>query len=189
MSELAAKIEAILFLSTRPVSFSKIAKIAGVKDSEVKKAVEELQENRNKEDSGIHVVVGESVIELATNPDFADVLKKMTREETEGELTRPQLETLTIVAYRGPITKPEIEHIRGVNCSIILRNLSMRGLIVEKEDPNRLQNKFTVSTEMLRHLGVGSVKELPDFKKFSENEKISKLLEAVFASDEVEGEV
>lgn len=183
MSDLAAKIEAILFLSTRPVSFAKLAKMIGIKESELNTAIDELKLHRNKKDSGIHVIQGDSVLELGTNPEFDDVLSKMSKEETEGELTRPQLETLTIIAYRGPITKPEIEHIRGVNCSIILRNLAMRGLIVEKEVKNAFQNQYLLSTEMLRHLGVHEVGELPDFEKFNENDKIDKLLDAVFVDE------
>ena len=184
MSELASKIESILFLSTRPVSFTKLSKMLEVKEGEIQKAVEELQKNRNVADSGIHVVVADSAVELGTNPGFGDVLSKMSKEETEADLTRPQLETLTIVAYRGPITRPEVEHIRGVNCSIIIRNLLMRGFIVERDDKKRLQPVYTLSTEMLRHLGVHDAKELPDFTKFNSDNKIDKLLEAVFEVQE-----
>lgn len=183
MNELAAKIESILFLSTRPVSFTKMAKMLGIKVSEVQKAVEQLQEARNINASGIHVVIADAAAELATSPQFADVLKKMSKEETESDLTRPQLETLTIIAYRGPISKPEIEHIRGVNCSIILRNLLMRGFIVERDDKTLLLPVYSLSTEMLRHLGVHDVKELPDYGKFHDDKKIDSLLEAVFGED------
>ncbi len=176
MTQLAAKIEAILFLSTRPVSFTKLSKLLGVKSMELKGAAEELARERNVSTSGIHVVMSEAAVELATNPDFAEVLQSMSREEIESELTRPQLETLTIIAYRGPITKAEIEHIRGVNCSIILRNLAMRGFIVEKEDLNHLAPTYSLSTEILRHLGLHSASELPEFEKFNKNEKIDKLL-------------
>lgn len=177
VNELSGKIEAILFMTTRPVSFHKLAKMLEVKEAEIKSAVEFLLEQRNTDYSGIHAVVAEGAVELASNPAFAEIISSMSREESEGELTRPQLETLTIIAYRGPITKPEIEYIRGVNCSIILRNLLMRGLVVEKEDSTRLQNVYTVSTEMLRHLGVSKVEDLPDFKDLHVNAKISKMLD------------
>ncbi|MFH1631857.1 MAG: SMC-Scp complex subunit ScpB [bacterium] len=176
MNQLEAKIEAILFLSTRPVSFTKMAKMLGVKEAEARDAVDKLAESRNTTESGISVIVGDSAAELGSNPDFADITQKMSKEETEAELTRPQLETLTIVAYRSPITKAEIEHIRGVNCSIILRNLLMRGLIIEKEDKDRLQPIYSLSTEMLRHLGVSKTIDLPDFDKFNKNEKIDGML-------------
>ncbi len=177
MNELSGKIEAILFLTARPVSFGKLAKMSSSKESEVKEAIELLSKARNTESSGVHVIVADGAVELATNPNFADILSSMSKEETEGELTRPQLETLTIVAYRGPVTKPEIEYIRGVNCSLILRNLLMRGLVVEKEDSNRLQNVYTISTEMLRHLGANKVSDLPDYGALHANAKIFKMLD------------
>lgn len=186
MNEFAAKIESILFLSTRPVSFHKLAKMLEIKESDVLKFLEELMQFRNVENSGIHVVISDAAAELGTNPAFSETLAKMSKEETESDLTRPQLETLTIVAYRGPITKPEIEHVRGVNCSLILRNLLMRGFIVERDDDKRLQPVYALSTEMLRYLGMHEVGELPDYEKFHENSKIDALLEAVFESkDEI----
>ncbi|MFH1712308.1 MAG: SMC-Scp complex subunit ScpB [Patescibacteria group bacterium] len=189
MSNLAAKIESVLFLSARPVSFRKLAKLLGTKEDEVRKAIDELAQIRNTPDSGVHLVVSDAAVEVGSNPAHADILTKLSREEIESELTRPQLETLTIIAYRGPITKPEVEHIRGVNCSIILRNLQMRGLIVEKEDDKRLQPVFSISTEMLRHLGLHDVKELPDYTELHQNAKIDKLLEAVFEEEQAQEEV
>ena len=183
MNELGAKIEAILLLSGRPVSFSKLAKILQIKETEVSKAIETLQEARNIELSGVHVIVANNAVELGTNPAFAEVLVSMSKEETQAELTRPQLETLTIVAYRGPISKPEIEYIRGVNCSVILRNLLMRGLIVEKEDATRFQSVYALSTEMLRHMGLHRVEELPDYNELHTNAKISQMLEALLEEE------
>ena len=177
MNELAGIIEAILFLTARPVSLHTLAKISEVNEADVKKALDVLIEMRNTETSGIHVVVAENAVELSTNPAFASIVSSMSKEETEGELTRPQLETLTIIAYRGPVTKAEIEYIRGVNCSIILRNLLMRGLVVEKESKTHLQSEYSMSTEMLRHVGVSHVSELPDYEILHANAKISKMLE------------
>ncbi len=183
MKDLAGKIESILFLSTRPVSFAKLAKMLSVKENEIKDALEELGQKLNVADSGVHLVVAGAAAELATNPQFAEILEKMSKEEVESELTRPQLETLTIIAYRGPISKPEIEQIRGVNCSLILRNLMVRGFILEREDKKFFQPVYTLSTEMLRHLGVHTVEELPDYDKFHNDKKIDSLLEAVFKTE------
>ena len=97
------------------------------------------------------------------------------------ELTRPSLETLTIIAYRGPITKPEIEQIRGINCSLILRNLALRGLIEEADDAARLQPVYTVSVKFLRHLGIHAASELPQYEDLHGNERIGKMLEELNA--------
>lgn len=186
MNETQAKIEAILLLSARPVSFHKLGKILNMKESQIETEIKELKNIRNIDISGIHVIVANGAVELGTNPNFSDILSSMSKEETESELTRPQLETLTIVAYRGPMTKPEIEYIRGVNCSVILRNLLMRGLILEREDETRMQNVFTLSTEMLRHLGLHGVEELPDYESLHHNAKISQMLENLLVGEEVE---
>ncbi len=101
------------------------------------------------------------------------------KKEASGPLTRPSLETLAVIAYRGPVTKPEIEQIRGVNCAIILRNLLIRGLIEEREDTTRLQNVYTVSVDFLRELGLHNLDELPKYPDFHDNEKIQQLLSEV----------
>lgn len=186
MSDIEAKIEALLFLSARPVSFKKLSQLLEISEKEVREQIESLATTRNSESSGIHVVIANNAAELGSNPAFAPLLEKLTKEEMQGELTRPQLETLTIVAYRGPITKPEIEHIRGVNCSLILRNLLMRGLVIEKEDSTRLVPAYTLAAETLRHLGLHRVEELPDYHELHKNEKIDQMLEALF--NEPEGE-
>jgi len=70
------------------------------------------------------------------------LLKILLKDETTGELTKPSIETLTIIAYRGPIAKYELERIRGINCSLILRNLILRGLAEEKKIAKNM--KFTI---------------------------------------------
>ena len=176
MNALGPKIEAILFMSSRPVSFGTLAKMTESTESDVQAAIEDLQSVRNTDDFGVHVVVADRAAELSTHPGLMELVASLSKEETEGELTRPQLEALTIIAYRGPITKAEIEYIRGVNCSLIIRNLLMRGLIIETEDATRLQNVYTISTEMLRHLGVHQARELPDYADLHVNARITKML-------------
>lgn len=172
------KIEALLFLATKPLSVHSIAKTLGEKGSDVTAALVSLAEKRNTDDSGIHLTHIEDEWQLVTNPECSDLGEKLMKDE-DGELTRPSLEALTIIAYRGPITKPEIEAIRGVNCTLILRNLLMRGLIEEKEDPMKGQLVYTLSIEMMRHLGLHDVRELPQFDELHGNAKIEKLLAAL----------
>lgn len=179
MNALSAKIEAILFLSSRPVSIKKMAKITQSSEEEIRQAVEVLKEKRNVVFSGMHVFENDQAVELGSNPEFSDILQTVTKEESESDLTPPQLETLTIIAYRGPVTKAEIEHIRGVNCTIILRNLLMRGLIIEQKNVEKIQPEYIVSTELLRHLGVAAVQELPDYERLHNHEKVDQLLEEI----------
>ena len=171
-----SKIEGILFATAKPLSYRKLAETLEVSEEVVKEAVEALKAARNREDSGIHLLDQNGGVQLVTNPLHNDLLGQFVKVDLGRELTRPSLETLTIIAYRGPLTKPEIELIRGVNCSLILRNLLMRDLIIEKMDKEKLQPVYAVSHTFLRHLGLTSVRDLPEYESFSENDDIARLL-------------
>ncbi len=181
MIELSAKIEAILFVSTKPVSAKFLATACSCHIDEATAAVDELAKRRNIDHSGVHVVIGAEGMTLATNPAFTSLIERCSKEDIESELTRPSLETLTIIAYRGPITKSEIEAIRGINCTLILRNLLMRGLIDENEDTVKLQPVYTLTNDALRYLGLHTVSELTDYADLHGNTKIDALLSALTA--------
>lgn len=185
MNELAAKLEALLFVATKPMTTKQLAAVLSVQILEVDAALAELGSARNIDTSGIHLVVGDEGAMLASNPEFAGVVAHLAKEDIEPELTRPSLETLTIIAYRGPMTKPEIEAIRGVNCTLILRNLLMRGLITEEEDAIKLQPVYAMSNDALRVLGLHSVKELPEYDSLHANAKVDKLLSTLIESSTV----
>lgn len=179
MNELSAKIEALLFVATKPMSTKQLVKILGVAIEDIDASIAQLVTVRNTDTSGIHVIVGDEGVQLVSNPLFADVVSALAKEDVDSELTRPSLETLTIVAYRGPMTKPEIEAIRGVNCTLILRNLLVRGLITEEGDSIKLQAVYTLSNDALRFLGLHDVKELADYEALHGNNQIDKLLQTI----------
>ncbi len=181
MENIFAHLEACLFVSTKPVALTALAKLLAVSREEVAAAVAQLAKERNVLTSGIHVLQIDDTVQLVSNPASADWVAKLAKEDMAPELTRPSLEALTIIAYRGPVTKPEIEAIRGVNCSLILRNLLMRGLIEERDDTQRLQPVYSLSAETLRLLGLHSKDELPDYATLHANAHINKLLAAVMS--------
>ncbi len=157
-------IENILFASDAPVAFLKLCKIAHASAEEVESALSALKEEYNQERGGLVLVEHEEAYLFATNPDCADTIAQLRKEEPMGELTRPALETLSVIAYRGPVTKPEIEQIRGVNCSVSLRNLLMAGLI-EETDETGGERTYSVSIDFLRHLGVSGLSHLPEYQR------------------------
>jgi segregation and condensation protein B len=187
MENLVAILEACLFVAAKPVSMKELARVTGVSETAVAVAVEDLARQRNSEHSGVHVLVLDETVQLVSSPACAEIVGKIVKDEFPPELTRPSLEALTIIAYRGPVTKPEIEAIRGVNCSLILRNLLLRGLVEERDDAQRLQPVYTLSSDALRYLGLHSKEELPDYATLHANAHIDKLLSAVMseASQEV----
>jgi segregation and condensation protein B len=163
MENLTGAIESILFVASRPLTIREIAKALEVDAGNVEGALAEI-EIRYTGVSGIHVVRSEDTVVLSTNPAYTDAVEKFTAKDILGELTKAQLETLTVVGYRGPITRPEIEEIRGVNCSIILRTLLVRDLIEEHESTDSVLPTYTISTAALRQLGVSTVEELPQYE-------------------------
>lgn len=181
MRQLIAQLEACLFVATKPVSMRDLARLVDTSESEVHQAVLELVQLRNVSTSGVHVLVLDSQVQLVTNPDCHESVSRLAKEENPPELTQPSLEALTIIAYRGPITKAEIEAIRGVNCSVIIRNLLMRGLIDERNDAVKLQPVYTLSPDTLRFLGLHSLEELPDYATLHANAHIDKLLAGIMS--------
>ena len=160
---LQSKIEVILFVAGKPLSIKKLAEVSGTKTKEVEAVIKVLTERYNNNESGVRLVQSGNEVQFMTSPDHAKLVRDFLKSDITGELTRPQLETLTVVAYRQPITKPELEQIRGVNCSLILRNLMMRGLVKEVEKPESLLPLYEATMDYLRHLGLRSVNELPDY--------------------------
>lgn len=182
---LITKLEAILFAVAKPLTVKQIAKQLVVSEEVIREALTAMKEKRNTEDSGIHLIEQEDKIQLVSNPAHGEDVHLFLKQEDSGPLTRASLETLTIVAYRGPITKPEIEQIRGVNCSLILRNLLIRGLVEERDDVERLQPVYTISLELMKKMGLDSVQALPDYLSFHENKQIDELLSQTRLEDSV----
>ncbi len=173
---LKSQIESILFIAIRPLSLNKIIELTGAKKDEVKKELENLFNEYNDKNKGINIQKNNSNYLMVTNSNNSSIVSEFLKEEITGELTQASLETLTVIAYRGPITKTELELIRGVNCSIILRNLLMRGLIEEKEDKKNMISTYQISFEFMKHLGINEAAQLPDYEKLNNNEALTELL-------------
>ena len=171
-----SKIEALLFVAGKPLSAKKIGELVGEKEAEAAVALKELQEQYIAAASGIQIFGTGSQWQMGTSGECADIVAEFVKQEFAGELTRPQLETLTVIAYRGPISKTELEIIRGVSCSLIIRNLLIRGLIDEEHDLKLKKNKYRISMDFLRHLGITQVEGLPDYASLHGHEVMETLL-------------
>ncbi|MDP3244676.1 MAG: SMC-Scp complex subunit ScpB [bacterium] len=176
MSSIKNQVESLLFISARPLTAAKIAALVKSKADEVKQALEELFEEYKTRQSGVKMLRNGGEWQLATAPESAAVVGQYLQEELSGELTRPQLETLTIIAYRGPIGKNELEQIRGVNCGLILRNLLIRGLIEVKTEEKNKNISYSITLDFLRFLGLTKVDELPKYEYLHSHEAIQNLL-------------
>jgi len=172
-----SQIESILFVAAKPLTVKKIARAVNVSEAEVGAALERLRQKYNQPDSGVSLLTTNEEWQLVSHPANRQVAEKFIKAEVSGELTRPQLETLTVISYCGPITKPELEQIRGVNCGLILRNLLIRGLVKENEDPANLLPTYEVTMDYLRHLGLNDLRELPDYQSLHDHDYVIKILE------------
>ena len=159
------RIEALLYISTRPLSFKELAKLTNQKVGEVEAVVKELVDEYNLKDGGIKIIQNGHEVQMTTSPKHTELIQGFLGEEVSGELTPASVETLSIIAYRQPITREDLEQIRGVNCSIILRNLLIRGLAEEDKKNERIF--YRLSVDFIKHLGVTDVKDLPDFAKLN----------------------
>lgn len=156
------QIEALLFWKNESVTISWLSKALEKSEEEIERALTTLESVCNgahhTQPRGIVLQRNGDQVALKTSPHASELIEKFSKEELIKELTPSSLETLSIIAYRGPLPKKEIDYIRGVNSGFILRNLLIRGLI-EKE--NYL---YKPSLDFLSLLGVQSLNELEEYE-------------------------
>ena len=160
--ELETLFEAILFYRGEPVTVADLAKAAGVNAEEVREALAGLA--TTLEGRGLRLIREGEHAALATAPAAAAIIEKMRRDELEGPLGKAGLETLAIVIFQGPVSRADIEYVRGVNCTAILRTLMMRGLVERIENSKDARSfLYRATTELPAALGVGSLANLPGY--------------------------
>ncbi len=182
---LKSQLESLLFVAIKPLALKELANLTNTKTKEVEDALTELETEYKASDRGLSLVKNNNQYQLTTAPESAALVTEFLKDETSGELSQPSLEALTIIAYRGPIGKSELDKIRGVNCSLIIRNLLLRGLIEEKHDKAKEEYYYTVTHDFVRFLGLNSVDNLPDYAKLSKDEVTSKVIEAVLETEKI----
>ncbi|MDP2918297.1 MAG: SMC-Scp complex subunit ScpB [bacterium] len=162
---LPAVLEAILFVSTGEESVKNLAALLNVKEKEVKEALVILA--KECENRGVAIVENNGKVQMASNPKYAAILSKYQQKNSRAKLSDLALETLAIIAYRGPISRYKIEEIRGVNSVFILRNLLRRGLIERKYEGKKVE--YAITLDFLRHLGLTKITALPKYDQFKKD--------------------
>lgn len=158
--DLQALLEALLFVAREPPTIADLARVAGVPAAEVEAAIEEMAAADHR---GWVVLRHRDTVQLASAPRFAEPIRRFLGLERESRLSGAALETVAIVAYRQPVTRAEIEAVRGVDCAGVLATLHSRGLI---EPTGRLDTvghpiQYGTTPEFLRHFGLLSLDDLP----------------------------
>lgn len=156
-------LESLLFVSGDSLKVSDICELLEVQKSEVNAAVKRLQKRFGGK-SGIHLLSFNGQLQLASNPDYADIIGCVLNPIKEKALSTPAMETLSIIAYRQPVTRLDVEHIRGVNCDYALQALFKNNLIeiVGRKDTIGKPLLFGTTDAFLKRFAIEDVKDLPD---------------------------
>lgn len=176
-------VEALLFVYGEPLETKRISKILKVSELDVKNAIQQIEQEFLVENRGLKLIFSSSptgeFVQLATKPEFSSIIESIIKEESKENLTPASLETLSLVAYLGPLSRAQIDFYRGVNSSFILRALLIRGLVERFLDPKRANMYlYQPSFDLLKYLGISKVEDLPEYEKYktitnnNDNDKI-----------------
>lgn len=164
----------VLFVAGEGIEKSFIAEKLGLSEKEVDGAIKELQKKYSG-DCGVHIITYKNKVQLASNPAYADYIGEVLNPIREKTLTRAALETLAIIAYKQPITKLEIEEIRGVNnCDYAIQILDDQGVIevVGRKDAVGKPLLFGTTDAFLKRFNLQDLAELPDYDGLLERIKV-----------------
>ena len=157
-------LEAILFSLGEEVEIEKLAEALEVHEDEIKEAVKVLGKRYEEENRGIKIIEIENAVQMCSNPEYYEGIKRVTQIKKQAGLSSAALETLSIIAYNQPITKSRIELIRGVDSTYSILKLTERGLIDEAgrlDAPGR-PILYITTEEFLRCFGLSSLENLPE---------------------------
>jgi segregation and condensation protein B len=180
--QLKSAIEALVFVSGNPLTLDRLAGIfEEATPEQIEAQVRLLQQEYIDRGSGLMLAEVAGGYQLATRPELFEWIRKFKTVKTATRLSKPALETLAIVAYKQPITRSEVEAIRGVNIGGIMRNLMERRLvkIVGKKDVPGKPMMYGTSLEFLQYFGLKDLSALPTLKEFQELEAGEDVMEEV----------
>jgi len=162
---LPAMIEVLLFVAVMPISISQLATSLHESAKSIKMALDELDDNYQKT-RGLRLQYKGKSVQLVTSPELSIMIEEFLGIETTTTLTQASLETMAIIAYKQPVTRPMIEEVRGVNSDGVVRNLLSKGLIEEIGGAEGVGRPilYGTTTEFLNHFGLTSIEQLPPFE-------------------------
>jgi len=173
---LAVKLEAMLFVAAEPVSVAQLATALDVASSVVERGLNELDASLSTR--GLRLQRHAGRVQLTTAPQLAELVERFLGLEATSHLSRAALETLAIIAYQQPVTRPSIDSIRGVNSDSMIKSLLNKGLILESgraDGPGR-PILYSTTPEFLQHFGLNSILEMPPLAKPEEEEEATEEL-------------
>ncbi len=169
-----AALEALLFIHGEPLGYAKIQAVLGIeKKEDLDALIAQFEGSLAADGRGLQLLRDREKVQLATKPEFNGILEQFVKEEVSEDLSPASLEALAIIAYLGPISRARLEYLRGVNSSVILRSLAIRGLVERFQDPEHPTSfLYRPTFDLMKHLGVKEKEALPEFGKFQELLKV-----------------
>jgi segregation and condensation protein B len=166
-TEIKKALESILFVAGDAVALSDIALALEVDETELARVADALAEQKKLSAEGVLVKRVGDKLQLCSNPEYMPFIDRVLQPVKKTRLSQSTLETLAIIAYKQPITRFEIEQIRGVQCNYSVAMLIERGLVMRVGRKKSLGNPmlYATSDEFLRHFGIASLAELPQLKE------------------------
>ena len=170
---LSAKIESILFFKSEPLTRATLAKLTNTNIGLIDEAIDELK--LKLVGRGLVILEKGNEVMLGTAPEYTDLIEGLIKEELSRDLGKAGLETLAIVIYEGPLSRAEIDYVRGVNSSFILRHLLVRGLVERLPKPGDARTFLYGPTfDLLKYLGVAKIEDLPEYEALRQELKAFK---------------
>ena len=181
MIDIVSVIEAILFAAGDSVPIARLSLILGVSEEEVISAASELQETYSSGQRGMRILRLEDKLQMCSAPEFAPYIGKALEQRKPPVLSQPALETLAVVAYFQPVTRADVEQVRGADSSYTVGMLCERGLIEEcgRLDVPGRPLLFRTTDVFLRTMGISALSELPPLPDMTNGEGIEKLQTAI----------
>ena len=173
---LPALLEGLLFVAAEPVTPLQMAQALDMTATEVEKGLEELESQLKQR--GLRLQRHAGRVQLTTAPELGDAVERFLGLEATSRLSRAALETLAIIAYQQPVTRPGVDAVRGVNSDGVIKSLLSKGLLQEvgrSDGPGR-PILYGTTPQFLQHFGLGSLTELPALDLDTGGEKDVQLL-------------
>ena len=164
------KIECMLFVAGDPVAIAELARVLDLSTPKTRTLLSEMEYSYRVEGRGVQLLVTHDTAQLVSNRDYIEEVKQLVNPDETKNVSQSLLETLAVIAYRQPVTRADVERVRGVRCDYAVTQLQKLGLIVEvgRKDVVGHPTLFGTTDKFLRQFGIHAVDEMPNFLHYSQ---------------------
>jgi segregation and condensation protein B len=164
------KIECLLFVAGDPVAIPELARVLDLATPKTRNLLSEMEYSYRVEGRGVQLLVTHDTAQLVSNRDYIEEVKQLVNPDETKNVSQSLLETLAVIAYRQPVTRADVERVRGVRCDYAVTQLQKLGLIVEvgRKDVVGHPTLFGTTDKFLRQFGIHAVDEMPNFLHYSQ---------------------